>query len=74
MTITTAIRYDIRNLANETLITKDADQMKDWIKKYNVTDKNGKRLDLRNAKGGVVARANGKLIRIYMRRIATIAE
>lgn len=74
MTITTAIRYDIRNLANEPLMIKDADQMKDWVKKYNVTDKNGKRVDLRNAKGGMVARANGKLVRIYMDRIVRFAE
>ena len=74
MTITTAITYAIRNLENETLMIKDTDQMKDWIKKYNVTDKSGKRVDLRNAKGGMVARVNGKMVRIYMRRIATIAE
>lgn len=74
MTITISIGYDIRNLENEILMTKDTDQMKDWIKKYNVTDKNGKRVDLRNAKGGMVARANGKMVRIYMHRISKIAE
>lgn len=51
----------------EIVMTKTTEEMKSWIEKYNVTDKDGNKVDLRKAKGGCVVRANGKLLRIYTR-------
>lgn len=49
----------------EIVMTKTKEEMKAWIEKYNVTDKDGNKVDLRKAKGGVVVRANGKLLRVH---------
>ena len=50
-----------------TLMVKTSDEMKMWIEKYNVTDKNGGKVDLRKAKGGMVVRVNGKMLRVHKR-------
>lgn len=51
----------------ETIMVKTTEQMKEWIKKFNVTGKNGEPVDLRKAHDGMVVRANGKLLRITQR-------
>lgn len=53
---------DLEN--SEVLMVKTPEQMKEWIKKYNVTDKNGKKADLRKATDGYVVRVNGKMLRV----------
>ena len=56
--------YSIRTLENNTIMVKTKEQFKDWVKKYNAESKDGGRVDLRNAKGGMVIRVNGKLLRV----------
>ena len=43
----------------EMLMRKTAPEMKEWIKKYSVTDNKGNPLDLRKAKTVTVIQVNG---------------
>lgn len=49
----------------EVVMLKTTEQMKEWIKKYNVTDPRGNKVDLRKARGGMNLRVNGKLLRVH---------
>lgn len=57
--------YSIQNLNSETLMVKTKEEFKAWANRFNVTDKDGNRVDLRKANGGMVVRANGKLLRVH---------
>ena len=62
----TEMKYRITGIENwDTLMVKDAEHMKEWIAKYNGTDKDGNKVDLRKAKHGAVVRVNGKMLRVH---------
>lgn len=58
-------KYRIRNMNDETIMVKSKEQMDEWIKKWNVKDKDWNKVDLRKAKGGMVVRCNGKMLRVH---------
>ena len=48
----------------DTIMVKNTEQMKAWIKKYGITTHKGDKVDLRKARGGIVVNVNGKLLRV----------
>lgn len=57
--------YSIQNLNCETVMVKTKEDFKAWVRKFNVTDKSGNKVDLRKASGGMVVKVNGKFLRVH---------
>jgi len=61
-------KYTIHNLELETVMVKNADEMKKWVKKFNVKMANGHELDLRKFGADLrMVNVNGKMLYVGKR-------